>query len=83
MWGLPLPIVEAVTMHHHPTRFLSDSFGPLTAVHVANALDHADSLTDFQQRVDLSYLRELGLDQRLPQWWDRSRSTGAAEAARE
>jgi HD-like signal output (HDOD) protein len=83
MWGLPLPIVEAVTMHHHPTRFLSDSFGPLTAVHVANALDHADNLADFQQRVDLSYLRELGLDQRLPQWWDRCRPAGAAEEARE
>jgi hypothetical protein len=52
-------------------------------VHVANALDHADSLVDFQQRVDLSYLRELGLDQRLPQWWDRGRPAGAAEDARE
>ena len=79
MWGLPLSVVEAVTMHHHPTRFLSDTFGPLTAVHVANALDHADSLDDFRHRVDLHYLRELGLDQRLVSWWDHCRPTGTAE----
>ena len=45
-WGLPMAVVEAVALHHHPTRFLSDSFSPLTAVHVANAIEHATILCE-------------------------------------
>ncbi len=82
VWGLPVPVVEAVTLHHHPTRFLSDSLGPLTAVHVANAFDHAETPADFAQRVDTSYLRELGLADRLPHWWDRLRALRARDSAR-
>jgi HD-like signal output (HDOD) protein len=69
-WGLPVPVVEAVAHHHHPTRFLSNLFSPLTAVHVANAFEHAASLSDARARVDRSYLRELGVENRLPRWWD-------------
>ncbi len=82
VWGLPVPVVEAVTLHHHPTRFLSDSLGPLTAVHVANAFDHAASPADFEQRVDLSYLRELGLADRLPQWWEWLRAVRGQDSTR-
>jgi putative nucleotidyltransferase with HDIG domain len=78
VWGLPVPVVEAVAMHHHPTRFLSDGFGPLAAVHVANALDHSESLTDFQQRVDRNYLRELGLESHLARWWSQCRPADPA-----
>jgi putative nucleotidyltransferase with HDIG domain len=71
IWGLPLPVVEAVAMHHHPTRFLTDSFSPLTAVHIANALETARTFEEFQKAVDLPYLRELGLECRLPHWFER------------
>ena len=74
IWGLPLPVVEAVAMHHHPTRFLSDSFSPLTAVHIASALETARTFEEFQKGLDLQYLHELGLQARLPQWWERSQS---------
>src|SRR5262249_18697984 len=71
IWGLPMPIVEAVALHHHPIRFLSKQFCPLTAVHVANAVEH-----EVQQEnqglvwsgADPNYLAELGLGERLDRW---------------
>jgi HD-like signal output (HDOD) protein/ActR/RegA family two-component response regulator len=71
LWNLPPAVIEAVAMHHLPTRFLTQSFSLLTAVHVANAFDHVDSLEAARERLDLAYLAELRLDHRLPAWWDR------------
>jgi HD-like signal output (HDOD) protein len=70
LWNLPVPVVEAVAMHHHPTRFREDRFSPLTAVHVANVFDHAPDLKTAARRVDRAYLQELGLEDRLAKWWD-------------
>jgi HD-like signal output (HDOD) protein/ActR/RegA family two-component response regulator len=69
LWNLPPAVIEAVAMHHLPTRFLTQSFSLLTAVHVANAFDHVDSLEAARDRLDLAYLKELHLDHRLPAWW--------------
>lgn len=74
IWGLPVGIVEAVALHHHPSRFLSQSFCPLTAVHAANALEHAESSGAAGLPVDSDYLAQLGLDQRLPVWWEEFKS---------
>ncbi len=71
IWGLPIGIIEAVALHHHPTKFLSQSFCPLTAVHAANAIEHAESSGANKLPVDTDYLGQLGLDQRLPVWWER------------
>lgn len=68
-WGLPMPIVEAVALHHHPACFLSRKFSPLTAVHVANALSRAESREHFQALVEREYLAVLGLVEKLPAWW--------------
>ncbi|MEO8427189.1 MAG: response regulator [Verrucomicrobiota bacterium] len=70
IWGLPLPIVEATALHHHPAQLLSKTFCPLTAVHVANALEHAAQRKDFDATlvVDGVYLEELGLTGRLEEW---------------
>ena len=75
IWGLPTPIVEAVAMHHHPIRFLSKQFCPLTAVHVANAIEHeitkekaGESTGAVQAAVDESYLVELQVADRLDRW---------------
>ena len=35
LWGLPVPVVEAIALHHNPARSLNRTFSPLTAVHVA------------------------------------------------
>jgi putative nucleotidyltransferase with HDIG domain len=74
IWGLPTAIVEAVALHHYPIRFLSKQFCPLTAVHVANALEH-ESHKEVPAApvatVDSNYLAELGLTDRLDAWRDR------------
>jgi putative nucleotidyltransferase with HDIG domain len=68
-WGLPMPIVEAVALHHHPACFLSRKFSPLTAVHVANALSRAESADHFNALVERDYLAVLGLEPKISAWW--------------
>lgn len=36
LWGLPVPVVEAIALHHTPGKCSSRDFGPLTAVHMAS-----------------------------------------------
>lgn len=74
LWGLPDPVVEAVAFHHCPSDCEALGPTPLAAVHVANALQHAraeegrDPRTD---RLDMEYLRQLGLAECWPKWHDR------------
>lgn len=73
MWGLPMPIVEAVARHHSPGGRRSGSgFWVAGAVHVAAALV-ADA------PVDEDYLRSVGMIDKLPLW--RSMLEPVAEAA--
>ncbi len=69
LWGLPMPIVEAVSLYRHPARFLSNSFSPLTAVHAATALAEAADFGTARNRLDLDYLGELNLIPHIPEWW--------------
>lgn len=73
LWGLPMAVVEAVALHHNPACIASKSFSPLTAVHVANALLHAESPEHFRALVDRDYLGVLGLEGKIPAWWKSSR----------
>jgi HD-like signal output (HDOD) protein len=70
LWGLPVPVVEAIALHHCPGRASQKSFSPLTALHVANALVHQrdGDGTGEAGRVDSGYLSELGLSGRLNAW---------------
>jgi len=66
LWGLPAPIVEAVAFHHAPGKSSHQAFSPLTAVHVANALEHemeGDPLV-----LDKEYLRRIGVAGKLNAW---------------
>lgn len=74
IWGLPVSIVEAVALHHHPARFINPAFCPLTAVHVADAFLRADDLEAALTRVDAEYLRSLELWEKLPLWWGKYRA---------
>ena len=70
LWGLPVPVVEAIALHHCPSRGTQKSFSPLIAVHVANALVHqkqANGDTSSSQ-VDSACLAALGLSDRLSVW---------------
>ena len=71
LWGLSDPIISATTFHHNPMKCLDNNFNTLTAVHVANLLEHEASSTeaaDAIPTIDYAYLAELGLTERLPVW---------------
>ena len=73
IWGLPVAIIEGVALHHYPSRFLSKNFSALTAVHIANAWDqeqHGKGKIESQMlpEVDMNYMQELELADRLPDW---------------
>ncbi len=73
LWGLPITIVEAVAFHHDPQEGAMKSFSPLTAVHVASALERQISEPQAEPvgtAIDVEYLAELGLDDRLDDWRD-------------
>lgn len=61
LWGLPMPIVEAVANHHRPGRIRFRGFWVGGAVHVAHALVAGEP-------VDEDYLAGVGLAGRLPAW---------------
>lgn len=67
-WGLGRPIVEAVARHHCPGHDLRRRFSALTAVHVANALDHVSRAEPEPARLDTAYLEKLGLAERIDVW---------------
>jgi HD-like signal output (HDOD) protein/ActR/RegA family two-component response regulator len=77
LWGLPDRIVEAIAFHHNPTECLDQSFSTLTAVHVADALDHDLAAVERQApmtQLDREYLATLQLTERLPAWSDACQS---------
>lgn len=74
IWGLPVPLIETVALHHEPALAADRTFNALGAVHVASAWSYEQSAS---ARVfpgtplDLGYLREVGVADRLDQWRQR------------
>lgn len=71
LWGLPVAVVEAITLHHQPLRAPSSDFSPLTAVHVAEALCPPATGPEAPppaRTPDLDYLARLGLADRVADW---------------
>ena len=71
LWGLPLDILEAAALHHHPQKSTQQAFSSLTAVHAANAIyyeTHPDKDGFITPPVDMDYLTTLGLANRLDFW---------------
>jgi HD-like signal output (HDOD) protein len=66
LWGLPAPIVEAVAFHHTPEKSSLQAFSPLTAVHVANALEH--EIDGGDASLNEEYLEKIGVANRLDAW---------------
>lgn len=69
-WQLPLPIAASVLLHHVPHSTGQQVFGPLTAVHAANAFEHnlQDGPSHQDRSLDIDYLSSLGAMARLPCW---------------
>jgi putative nucleotidyltransferase with HDIG domain len=78
LWGLPDPIVEAVSFHHNPGEVGESEPGILCALHIANnirdAVDSDRSFMSWEDLFDVDYIRSMGLadgmDQRLQDLWD-------------
>ena len=71
IWGLPLPIVEAVALHHQPSASARDSFCALTAVHAADVFAQKsapDQVAAVSPELDQPYLERLGLAERVEFW---------------
>jgi HD-like signal output (HDOD) protein len=82
IWGLPDPIIEAVALHHTPNSTLDYRFGPLTAVHAANGLNHENGeikKSDSSSNLDLDYLTQLHAIDRLSAWRELSRGAHGNE----
>jgi len=70
LWGLPDPIVRAIAYHLCPSHSPDQSFGPLTAVHVANAVleEEIGERLLVASPIDVDYLETLGCAHRLDTW---------------
>jgi putative nucleotidyltransferase with HDIG domain len=74
IWGLPIPLVEAVALHHEPGRAPERVFSALTAVHVASAWSYEQMPSAREipgSALDLGYLTETGVTDRLDLWRQR------------
>jgi putative nucleotidyltransferase with HDIG domain len=85
VWGLPLPIVEAVARHHAPASSLEKHFTATTALHITERLEYAEDLArngikDVQ--IDLNYPPELQLAGRMEELRAIVRRDGDGEAPR-
>lgn len=66
LWGLPVPVVDAIALHHQPKQSADAGFTPLTAVHAANALVKRGGGT--LPAWDLDYLGRLSLGDHATVW---------------
>ena len=73
IWGLPDSVVEAVAYHHSPSQCLAEHFGPLIAVHAADALDQEQRGEEGAlppAPLDVDGIERLGLIDRVSSWRD-------------
>jgi HD-like signal output (HDOD) protein/ActR/RegA family two-component response regulator len=71
LWGLPVTIVEAVAFHHAPSSSEHPQFSALTAVHVADVLEHQMETEPAPcplPALDQAYLATVGVQDRIEQW---------------
>ncbi len=70
IWGLPTEVIEAIALHHSPLSRAEAGFNALTAVHVADAIEHECNghVPDASSLVDHEYLHALGLENRVAEW---------------
>ena len=71
IWGLPIPIIEAIAFHHSPARCNEMRFSPLTAVYIANILEHANidtEINEYDSIFDSAYMSDMNLNNSLRSW---------------
>jgi len=71
IWGLPIPLVETVALHHEPSASANRTFDALGAVHVASFWSYGQSRigrTIPAVPLDMTYLREVGVHGKIEAW---------------
>jgi len=70
LWGLPIPLVEAVACHHQPHRCGVQQLCLAGVVHIANALQHAQVSHPeiVASPVNLDYLQQVNLTRQFESW---------------
>jgi HD-like signal output (HDOD) protein len=86
LWGLPVAVVEAITLHHRPLPNPQDTNGTLVAVHVANTLAHEGvPRKDGVQNspIDMNFLTQVGMGDRVEFWREDVQSATEDESEHE
>ncbi|MFT5700140.1 MAG: HD-like signal output (HDOD) protein [Desulforhopalus sp.] len=71
LWGLPGPVIEAITFHHRLEDYPSATFSPAIAVHAADVIYyklHPDLSIGAPPELNEEYLKLAGLEGRLEKW---------------
>lgn len=68
LWACPWPVVEAVAWHERPNSSKHASSIPLTALHIADALDGGAAGGAPPVELDATYLERNGCGQSLSEW---------------
>jgi len=79
LWGLPIPLVEAVANHHLPRQCGTRELCLAGVVHIANVLQHAQARDPaiMASRVDSGYLAFVGLERQFELWRTEFAGEGA------
>lgn len=86
LWGIPTPIVEAVTFHDSPASVHSKELDSVGIVHVCNYLAHwlsADAGDEYVElKLDRDYLSQLGVAERVSDWKLKARELVSEPASK-
>jgi HD-like signal output (HDOD) protein len=76
LWGLPGPVIEAITFHHRLESYPSATFSPAVAVHAADVIYyklHPQDNVGAPPELNENYLSLLGLGGQLEKWTELCR----------
>lgn len=77
LWGLPMPLVEAVANHHQPGRSGTQEPSLAGLIHVASALHQPVPPSPFAPSpLDLDFVRQVGWESQLPAWREEFAGNG-------
>jgi putative nucleotidyltransferase with HDIG domain len=82
LWGIPLPVTEAIAYHHAPSSVPHQRFDALVALYVANLLAHEGARgepTALDRPWDLGLLEAMGVAPELPRWKTMAREMANAQ----
>lgn len=73
LWGLPPPVVEAISFHHSPADAMAEGLAPVVLVHAADAFVNAAAPPGRSPALgakepDQAFLTQFGLAGRIESW---------------